>query len=156
VLDPIQAIVDPEACGDSVVIVDDTGEYLALGLAEMLAGLGKKVEVVSAKLFLGDNTLFNLDVGHLYPRLYALGVTLTPQHIVGEVNTEGVVLTRIWDGASRVVTAQSLVTVMLRDPETSLLSELENEFPVTTIGDSLSPRRVDEAIYEGEMAGRNV
>lgn len=156
VLDPIQAIADPTVCGDNVVIVDDTGEYLALGLAEMLASLGKKVEVVSAKLFLGDNTLFNLDVGHLYPRLYALGVTLTPQHIVAEVNSEGVVVSRIWDGASRIVAAQSLVTVMLRDSESTLLPELKEQFFVTTIGDCVAPRRVDEAIYEGEMAGRGV
>ncbi|MET4430356.1 FAD-dependent oxidoreductase [Mycolicibacterium sp. 624] len=156
VFDPIQAIVDPEACGESVVILDDTGEYLALGLAEFLASSGKSVEVVSAKLFLGDNTLFNLDVGHLYPRLYALGVTLTPQHIVAEVTPQGVVLNRIWDGSARTVPATSLVTVMLRDSESTLLPQLEGQFEVTMIGDCLAPRRVDEAIYEGEMAGRGV
>ena len=156
VLNPLQAIEDPSACGENVVIIDDTGEYLALGLAELLANAGKKVEVVSSKLFLGDNTLFNLDVGHLYPRLYAQGVTLTPQHIVAEVNSDGVVLNRIWDGAARVVPAQSLVTVMLRDSDTALLPQLEAQFDVTAVGDCLAPRRVDEAIYEGEMAGRAV
>jgi len=127
-----------------------------LGLAELLANAGKKVEVVSSKLFLGDNTLFNLDVGHLYPRLYAQGVTLTPQHIVAEVTSDGVVLNRIWDGAARVAPAQSLVTVMLRDADTALLPQLEAQFDVTAVGDCLAPRRVDEAIYEGEMAGRAV
>ncbi|MDV6211817.1 FAD-dependent oxidoreductase [Rhodococcus erythropolis] len=156
VLDPIEAIENPAACGNSVVIVDDTGEYLALGLAELLATKGKKVEVVSSKLFLGDNTLFNLDVGHLYPRLYALGVTLTPQHIVGEVNSNGVVINRIWDGAAQVIPADSLVTVMLRDSDTTLLPALEAQFDVTSVGDCLAPRRVDEAIYEGEMAGRGI
>lgn len=156
VLDPIQAIDDPDACGDNVVIVDDTGEYTALGLAELLATAGKTVEVVSSKLFLGDNTLMNLDIGHLYPRLYALGVTLTPQHIVNEVTSEGVVLGRIWDGATKTVPAQSLVTVMLRDPRTTLLPQLQEQFAVTAIGDALAPRRVDEAIYEGEMAGRGI
>ena len=156
VLDPIQAIDDPDACGDNVVIVDDTGEYTALGLAELLATAGKNVEVVSSKLFLGDNTLFNLDVGHLYPRLYALGVSLTPQHIVAEVNSDGVVVSRIWDGASRTIPADSVVTVMLRDARTALLPPLQERFDVTVIGDCLAPRRVDEAIYEGEMAGRGV
>lgn len=156
VLDPIQAIDDPDACGDNVVIVDDTGEYTALGLAELLTTLGKKVEVVSSKLFLGDNTLLNLDIGHLYPRLYALGVTLTPQHIVTEVTGDGVVLGRVWDGATKTIPAQSLVTVMLRDSRTALLPQLQQQFAVTAIGDALAPRRVDEAIYEGEMAGRAV
>ena len=156
VLDPIQAIEDPNACGDNVVIVDDTGEYTALGLAELLATSGKKVEVVSSKLFLGDNTLMNLDIGHLYPRLYALGVTLTPQHIVTEVTGDGVVVGRIWDGATKTIPAQSLVTVMLRDSQTTLLPQLQEQFDVTAIGDALAPRRVDEAIYEGEMAGRGV
>ncbi|CUR55521.1 putative NADH oxidase [metagenome] len=156
VLDPIEAIVSPERCGDRVLIVDDTGEYTALGLAETLAGLGKSVEVVTTGLFLGENIVLNLDLGHLYPRLHAAGVTLTPQHAVGEVNSEGAVLTRIWDGASRVVPVDSIVTVMLRDPETSLLASLQAEFDVTQVGDCLAPRRVDEAIYEGEMAGRAI
>lgn len=156
VLDPIEAVTSPELCGERVLIVDDTGEYTALGLAETLADLGKTVEVVTAGLFVGENIVLNLDLGHVYPRLHAAGVTLTPQHIVGEVNDEGAVLTRIWDGASRVISVDSVVTVMLRDPDTTLLADLEDEFEVTQVGDCLAPRRVDEAIYEGEMAGRAV
>ena len=156
VRDPIQALESPERCGDRVLIVDDTGEYTALGLAETLAGLGKTVEVVGASMFLGENTLLNLDIGHLYPRLHAAGVTLTPQHVVGAVTEEGAVLTRAWDGESRTVPVDSIVTVMLRDSETSLLAGLKAEFDVTEIGDCVAPRRVDEAIYEGEMAGRAI
>lgn len=156
VLDPLEAIAEPERCGDTVLIVDDTGEYTALGLAETLAKAGKSVEVITAGLFLGDKILLTLDVGHLYPRLYALGVTLTPQHIVGEVTADGAVLTRIWDGSSRLSKVDSIVTVMLRDSETSLLSSLQAEFEVTQVGDCLAPRQVDEAIYEGEMAGRAI
>jgi 2,4-dienoyl-CoA reductase-like NADH-dependent reductase (Old Yellow Enzyme family) len=156
VLDPIDAIVSPGLCGDRVLIIDDTGEYTALGLAETLAGLGKSVEVITAGLFLGENIVLNLDIGHLYPRLHAAGVTLTPQHIVAEVNPEGAVLARIWDGNQRVVPVDAIVTVMLRDPVTSLLPALDAEFEVTQVGDCLAPRRVDEAIYEGEMAGRAI
>lgn len=156
VLDPIQAISSPELCGDRVLIVDDIGDYTALGLAETLADQGKQVEVIAASLFLGENILLTLDVGHLYPRLHAKGVTLTPQHIVGEVNQDGAVLTRIWDGVSRVLPVDSIVTVMLRDPETTHTAAFQEAFEVTEIGDCLAPRRVDEAIYEGEMAGRSV
>lgn len=156
VLDPIQAIVSPELCGDRVLIVDDIGDYTALGIAETLADQGKQVEVIAASLFLGENILLTLDVGHLYPRLHAKGVTITPQHIVGEVNQDGAVLTRIWDGASRVLPIDSIVTVMLRDPETTHMAGFREAFEVTEIGDCLAPRRVDEAIYEGEMAGRSV
>lgn len=156
VLDPMEAITSPELCGDRVLVVDDTGDYTALGVAETLADLGKSVEVVSASLFLGENILLTLDVGHLYPRLYAKGVALTPQHIVGEVNSDGAVLTRVWDGSSRVLPVDSIVTVMLRDPETTHAAAFKAAFPVTEVGDCLAPRRVDEAIYEGEMAGRSV
>lgn len=156
VVDPIRAIAAPGELGERVLIVDDTGEYTPLGLAETLAELGKSVEVVTAGLFLGQNILMTLDVGHLYPRLYALGVTLTPQHIVGEVNADGAVLTRIWDGSSRTLPVDSVVTVMMRDPEVSLADALRAEFDVSQIGDCSAPRRVDEAIYEGEMAGREI
>lgn len=156
VLDPIEAIVSPELCGERVLIIDDTGEYLALGLAETLAKLGKSVEVITAGLHLGANILLTLDVGHLFPRLYALGITLTSEHIVAEVNAEGAVLSRIWDGKQRVLPVDSIVTVMLRDAETALASALDSEFEITQIGDCLAPRRVDEAIYEGEIAGRGI
>jgi 2,4-dienoyl-CoA reductase-like NADH-dependent reductase (Old Yellow Enzyme family)/thioredoxin reductase len=154
VLDPIEAITAPERTGDRVLIVDDTGEYTALGLAEMLAGQGKTVEVVTTRLFAGDNIVLNLDLGHVYPRLYAAGVTITPQHFVAEINAEGATIASVWGGPSRTVAVDSVVTVMLRDPEQSLLAPLSEFFRVRQIGDSLAPRRVDEAIYEGEIAGR--
>jgi len=156
VLDPIQALANPELCGERVLVVDDTGEYTALGLAETLAQAGKTVEVITAGMYLGEKILLTLDVGHLYPRLHALGVTLTPQHIVGAVTEEGAVLTRVWDFQNRVLPVDSIVTVMLRDPETSLAAGLREHFDVSQIGDCSAPRQVDQAIYEGEMAGRAV
>lgn len=156
VLDPITAITSPDRVGSRVVIVDETGEYLPLGLAETLAGRGITVEVVSTKMFLGDNIVLTLDIPHLYPRLHAAGVTLSPQHAVMEVTPAGAVLCRIWDGAARVVPIDSLITVMMRDVNDALLESLQAEFPVSQIGDCLAPRTVDEAIYEGEIAGRAV
>ncbi|MEJ2863604.1 oxidoreductase [Actinomycetospora flava] len=155
-LDPITAIVDPDRAGQRVLIIDDTGEYLALGLAEKLAGEGRSVEIVSTRMVIGDNTLMNLDVAHVYPRLHAAGVVLSPQHAVFAVTPQGAVVGRIWDGAQRVVEVDSIVTVAMRDPEESLVEDLRARWPITQIGDCVAPRRVDEAIYEGEMAGRGV
>lgn len=156
VLDPITAIEQPDRTGQRVLVIDDTGEYLALGLAEKLAGDGRSVEVVTTRMFAGDNTLMNLDVAHLYPRLYAAGVVLSPQHAVVQITPDGAVLVRIWDGQQRVVPVDSIVTVAMRAPEESLVEELGNLFPLMQVGDCSAPRRVDEAIYEGEMAGRRV
>ncbi|MTD52982.1 oxidoreductase [Amycolatopsis pithecellobii] len=155
-LDPITAIEEPDRTGQRVLIIDDTGEYLALGLAEKLAADGRDVEVVTTRMFLGDNTLLNLDLAHLYPRLHAAGVVLSPQHAVVQVTPDGAVLVRIWDGQQRVARVDSIVTVAMRAPEESLAGELRGRFPLTQIGDCSAPRRVDEAIYEGELAGRRV
>ncbi|MFR9803711.1 FAD-dependent oxidoreductase [Pseudonocardia sp. RS010] len=156
VLDPITAITEPQRAGERVLIIDDTGDYLALGLAEKLAAEGKQVEVVTTRMSLGDNTVLYLDTAHLYPRLHAAGVELTPQHAVFQVTPEGAVVGRIWDGRTKVVPIDSIVTVAMRAPEGALATALAGRFPVTEIGDCVAPRRVDEAIYEGEMAGRTV
>ncbi|MFD4249166.1 FAD-dependent oxidoreductase [Amycolatopsis thermoflava] len=156
VLDPITAIEEPDRTGKRVLVIDDTGEYLALGLAEKLAADGREVEVVSTRMFLGDNTVLYLDLAHVYPRLHEAGVVLSPQHAVFQVTPDGAVVGRIWDGQTRVVPIDSIVTVAMRAPEESLAAELRARFPLTQVGDCSAPRKVDEAIYEGEMAGRAV
>jgi 2,4-dienoyl-CoA reductase-like NADH-dependent reductase (Old Yellow Enzyme family) len=157
VLDPMDALEDHERCGARVIIVDDNGDYTPLGLAEHLVDRGHEVEVVSRHLHVGAATATTLDMGHVYPRVLAKRVTLTPQHVVGSVADGGeAVITRIWDQAERTERIDSLVLSMARIPVVKLYRDLRTRgvAEVHRIGDCLAPRQVDEAIYEGEKLAR--
>lgn len=156
VLTPIDAIADPGRCGDRVVIVEESEEYTGLGLAELLAEAGKQVEVVSRHLTVGANLVTTGDLGHLYPRVVGLGVTVTAQHFVAEIADGEATIASIWGGGEHRTGLDSIVLNMSRSPERGLFDELRGRFggEIHRIGDCLAPRHVDEAIYEGEQVGR--
>lgn len=159
VLDPLEALEDHERCGPRTIVVDENGDYTALGLAEHLVDHGHEVEVVSRHLHVGAATAATLDLGHVYPRVVGKGVTLTPQHVVDRVTEAGeAVLARVWDGAERSERVDSLVLSMGRVPEVGLYRALRagaaGDVELHRIGDCLAPRQVDEAMYEGERVAR--
>jgi 2,4-dienoyl-CoA reductase-like NADH-dependent reductase (Old Yellow Enzyme family)/thioredoxin reductase len=157
VLDPIEAIEDHGRCGHRVLIVDEHGDYTALGLAEHLADNGHDVEIVTRHLHVGAATAATLDMGHVYPRVTSKGVVLTPQHVVDAITESGAaVITRVWDGAARLHAVDSVVLSMTRLPQIRLYRELRSRgiAHIHRIGDCLAPRQVDEAMYEGEQIGR--
>lgn len=155
-LDPVEAITDPERCGDRVVIVDDSTEYLPLGLAELLAEAGKEVEIVSHLMMVGGETLDTLDLGSIYPRLAELGVKITAQHLVADIAAGEAEIASIWGNSSHRTPIDSLILVMSRSPQRMLFDEIDGTFDgeLHRIGDCLAARHVDEAIYEGEKLGR--
>jgi len=86
-------------------------------------------------------------------------VTITAQHFVSEIVDGTAVIAEVWGGdAQHCVPIDSIVLNMQRFPRRSLFDELEQRFEgeIHRIGDSLAPRRVDEAIYEGEKTGRAI
>jgi hypothetical protein len=107
----------------------------------------------------GADTATTGDIGHLYPRLRSKGVTITAQHYVSEIANKTATITEVWGGdAQHSVPIDSIVLNMQRFPERSLSDALAKQFQgeIHRIGDCLAPRRVDEAIYEGEKTGRAI
>jgi 2,4-dienoyl-CoA reductase-like NADH-dependent reductase (Old Yellow Enzyme family) len=159
VLDPLEALDDPARCGDRVLVVDENSDYTGLGLGEFLADTGRQVEVVSRHLHLGATTAGTLDMGHVYPRVVAKGVRLTPQSYVDRIEPGGeATIARLWDGEERTEAIASIVLSMSRLPETRLYRDLRAAgiAEVHRIGDCIAPRQVDEAIYEGEKLARAI
>ncbi len=156
VLDPVEAIAAPDRCGQKVVIVDDSTEYLPLGLAEMLAEAGKEVEIVSHLMMVGGETIDTLDLGSIYPRISELGVKVTAQHLVADIGDEEAEIASIWGNSSHTTPIDSLVLVMSRSPRRDLFDAVDGTFDgeLHRIGDCLAARHIDEAIYEGEKLGR--
>lgn len=155
-VDPIAAIDNPDVCGDRVLIVDDKGDYLPLGLAHLLAQTGRSVEIVSRHMFVGGGVSFTGDLPWVYPQLAKLGVILTPQTLVDSLAHDNAVLTNIWTGNRETRAVDSVIFCMGKVPVNELYRELrtENGVPVHRVGDCVAPRNVDEAIYDGERVAR--
>jgi 2,4-dienoyl-CoA reductase-like NADH-dependent reductase (Old Yellow Enzyme family) len=156
-LDPLEVIDDPERCGERVLIVDDKGDYVPLGLAEILVTAGHTVEIVSRHFFIGEGTLLTGDLMWAVPRLAAAGVKFTPQTLVEQVDGTEVTLLDMWTFTPRVQEADTVVLCMGKLPTVQLYKDLRlGGRSVHRIGDCVAPRGVDEASYEGEMVGRSV
>ena len=148
---------DPGSLGSKVLVLDDTGTYLPLGLAELLGQAGTQVEVLSRFPVIGDQVAGTQDLPWLLPRLAKLDVRLSPNHFIESIDGPRVdvyeTLTRRhrpFEGVGAVVLS------MLRSPDDALFRRLSDAGTVPThcIGDAVAPRSVAEAIYEGEKLGR--
>ena len=148
----------PGSLGRRVLIVDESAEYLPLGLAEILADGGAEVEVISPHLFVGEDVVSTLDVAHLFPRLVEKGVTLTAQQVVERIDGTGVEIVSVWSGSQRrEVEADTVVISMTRSPNDTLYQEIRSEFAeVHRVGDVVAPRRLVAIMYEAEKLGREI
>ena len=127
------ALADPKSLGGRVLIVDDGAGYVPFGLAELLVDNGIAVEVISPQLLLGEDLLKSLDMPHVFPRLVAKGVKLTPQTFVDEINGSSVTYGFIWGGARTTAEFDTVVIAMHKAPNAELYFALK--------GRRVAPRR---------------
>ncbi len=159
-----RALADPRALGDSVLIYDELGEYLPLGLAEVLAAAGVKVEIVTPHLAVGEDTVRTQDWHWIAPRLLGHDVTLTPQHTLASIRAGAVVLDSLFGGPEREREAESVVLALPRVPRDELHGELRTAAKglgpgaprLRLVGDALAPRRLEAVIYEAETLAREL
>ncbi len=146
------------ALGSRVLILDETGAHLPFALAEMLAGAGVEVEIVSPRMYAGERIYRNLDMLYIFPRLKRAGVRITQQYFVEAIRPREVDVYDIWAGPAAVETrtgVDSVVMSILRVPNDSLFHAAEGSLAhVVRIGDAAAPRDVTAAIFDGEKLGR--
>ena len=153
----LAALDDPEALGAKVLILDDTGTYLPLGLAELLGEGDVEVEVLSRFPVIGELVAGTQDLPWLLPRLAKLDIRLSPNHFIESIDGHRVdVYETLTRRARPLDGVDTVVLAMMRSPEDALFKELQDAAatPVHCIGDAVAPRSVAEAIYEGEKLGR--
>jgi 2,4-dienoyl-CoA reductase-like NADH-dependent reductase (Old Yellow Enzyme family) len=153
------AIEDPKSLGRKVLIVDDTGGYFPIGLAEVLGNAGITVEVVSRFDAVGGDLSATLDRPFVLSRLAELNVRLTSGHFIESIQGSVVEIYETWSKRTRLVEdIDTVVLAMLRSPDDELYHELvgSTDIGVHRIGDALNPRGVADAIYEGELIGREI
>ena len=131
---------DARALGSRVLIVDDTGSYAPLGLAEALAEAGVEVELATPSPSVGRHAAEQLELPHVLPRLRRLGVRLTPGFDLAAVGSR---------------TVDMVVLALERIPRDELLGPLVTELPdVRAIGDARAPRATIAVIHEAEEVAR--
>ena len=146
---------DPLALGRRVVIVDETGGYAPLGLAERLAAAGVEAHVVTPGDRLGGEAADLLELPHVMPRLAALGVTTLAAHDVDRMQGDTVVLAGVWGGPRRecpVLTASCWRWAASRRTGSSATSRAGS--PTFAASATLTPRDTAAAVFEGESTGR--
>ena len=147
---------DPRSFGQRVVILDETGSYAPLGLAEVLATAGVRIHVVTPGPTIGAEATAELELPHVMPRLRRLGVELTIWHDIGSIEGRRVVLDDVWGGAASVIEeVDAIVLATRRVPRDTLSEGLRSEGKtVRLVGDARSPRTTLAVMHEAEDLAR--
>jgi mycofactocin system FadH/OYE family oxidoreductase 2 len=159
----IPQVLNGEAeLGANVCLIDYDGHQRATATAELLANQGKKVHMITASLFIGAELGPTQDLYLARQRLLQKGVTFTPDIAVMEVSGESGaktvkgfnVYSNIWDQWGPF---DSLVLAMGQRVDDALYMSLKGKVgELYRIGDSVAPRKVDMAIWEGHKLGREI
>jgi thioredoxin reductase len=146
------------AAGERVVVLDDDGGRYAAGVCEVLLDRGSQVEVVSRFNALFPLTLYTLDIATLYNRLMSKGLTERLNHWAASIDGRTVRIFNLYTGAGSTIDGVDTV-VLATGPKAddelyfALKGSVAN---LHRIGDCVAPRKLDHAIYEGELAGREL
>ena len=143
--------------GSRVLVADWRCDWVGIGLAEKLRRDGRHVRLAVNGVNAGQNLPIYLR-DHLMAKLHDVGVEIIPYARIYGVDGETAYLVHISSG--KPIVCEGVDTVVVAHGHASDV-RLEHELcglglPVHAIGDCLSPRTAEEAVYEGFMAGRAV
>ncbi|ATW24928.1 mycofactocin system FadH/OYE family oxidoreductase 2 [Candidatus Formimonas warabiya] len=155
VLTVLQLLTQDVPLGEKVLIVDQLGFYQATGVAEMLADQGKKVEILSSSLYVGQGLGRTLDLDLWYQRARKKQIVLTPN--VSFLGVDGDTVKGIHNYSGQQLLWEHIDHVVLAVPHRandafyfSLKGKVRELY---RIGDCVAPRRLDAAVSEGFKTG---
>jgi mycofactocin system FadH/OYE family oxidoreductase 2 len=142
--------------GDSVLIYDQVGFQQATSVAEWLAERGCHVEVVTGQFYVGGDLGVTLDLELWYRRVLARGVRLTANHFLAGLGPSSATIINNYTGQPRQI--EGLALAVMAIPQTSnesLYQQLQGKVKrLYRVGDCIAPRRVEQAILDGERVAR--
>ncbi|MDQ0219430.1 mycofactocin system FadH/OYE family oxidoreductase 2 [Peribacillus cavernae] len=143
--------------GEKVMIIDGGGHFKGGGLAEYLAAQGKQVNIVTPLLHVGQN-LEPSNREMLLQRLSKINVTMTPHHTVETINRNEALLKNVYsDQEINADGYDTFIYVTHNFSKQDLYVSLKGKHKeVHRVGDCVSPRMIEQAIWEGEMMGRKL
>ncbi|WP_019929007.1 FAD-dependent oxidoreductase [Nocardia sp. BMG111209] len=155
---PVQVLTGRTELPNRILLVDDTGDRQPFVVAEYLAGRRHAVQVVSAFPQFGHAFADGHDLPFAFGRLRRAGVTFTPHVEVTAIVEDTVTLTDVYTGeTSELTEIDGVVFVLGNAADDALARELAGRGPqVHVIGDAQAPRRIFNAIWEGEAIARGL
>jgi len=142
--------------GEHVLVYDQVGFHQATSVAELLAERGCIVEVVTPQFYVGGDLGITLDLELWYRRVLARGVRLTANHFLASLGPNSATIINNYTGQPRQL--EQLALAVMATPQTAndaLYQQLQGKVKqLFRVGDCLAPRRVEQAILDGERAAR--
>jgi thioredoxin reductase len=156
VLDPWQVLKKEKDVGSTVAIIAGReGHQAPLSLAEFLVDQGKKVMVFSELSVVGADIEVNT-FRMLYQRLYEKKVDLRPFTAVKEIKDRKVVIYNVFTKNEEEIDGIDTVVIAAGNRSNNqMYRALKGKVKeLYAIGDCVSPRKVNDAMIEGDRAGR--
>lgn len=157
---PEDILSGEKTAGNRVVIYDQTGFIVGLGLAEMLASQGKQVEVLTSDPYVGLYLSASLQYSWVYPRVLSReGVTFSPYTMVKEISGRSVtVLTLHSYKVSKREGVDTVILCTAKEPKDSLYHKLKSGsgLDVHVVGDANYAVNAMYGIGEAIRAGYDV
>lgn len=147
----IESVMRREArLGQSVVVLDEGGNWRGCGTAWYLMEKGHQVTLVTPDPMVGKELARSATDFPLRQRLAQGGVQCFTEHAVSEWHGDHATLLSLLDGCSHTLSADSLVLATCNRAENTLAKSLEaDNQPFSHIGDCVAPRQAAYAFYEG-------
>ena len=142
-----------------VMVLDDVCDVVAplcaFGLAENGAS---SVKLVTRWPMVGMDTILDVYLEWLMPKLYKSGVQMITDHFVRKIDGTSVTLYNVYiESLEAQINADWIVMVTARNSENALYGLVKDHgISVETIGDATAPRHTYEAVYEGHRQARKV
>ncbi len=155
------AAPDDAVSGPKIVIVDEIGSFAAVSAAEMLAGRGYKVTLLSHDPFISRELTGTLDLSGWYSRALSMGIELVPQKQLKAIEARALVVEDIYSHAlERLEEIDTVVLANYEYPNDELYQELkalsQRPFALYRVGDCVAARKVGHAIREANRVARKL
>ena len=142
--------------GKTAVVVDDTGHYEAVGIAEYLIENGATVSYINTQAMFAPKVETALMTE---PALERMGDKLRvyTRYRVTDIGDEEATIAPTYPGEAKPVPAETVVFVSPNRPNRDLFNELTGKVAeVHVVGDANSPRFLQTAIREGHLAAKAI
>ncbi|MBZ6078198.1 FAD-dependent oxidoreductase [Microvirga puerhi] len=143
----------PERIGKRVLLLDDDPHFSGVYTAEFLATVGHEVQIITPQLYAGRELHINF-IPNLYHRLAELRITVAPGRLATSIEGDRMVSIDRFTGQSH--SSEAFDTFVLstgNEVVNTLYQELLGQVSeLYRIGDCVAPRKIDDAILDGERA----
>jgi dimethylamine/trimethylamine dehydrogenase len=142
------------------VIYDDDHYYMGGVLAELLAGQGGSVTLVTPAPMISYWSQFTLEQERIQHQLMKLGVKLYPQTVLSEIGNDCVRLTNTISRNDVELPRDGVVLVSDRIPNDNLYQSLKPALDegklnsLRVIGDAEAPNIIAQAVFSGHLVAR--